>query len=352
MKKLYPFCKNSLWGYIDQFGKEVIPPTFTSARPFRGGLARVMIEHSKNVHGIEAFINVDGVVEIGPGPPETGYARYEIWKEHINHGASPEWAYGDFASKRALFRDLTMRKGVGYIDDNGRLVAMGFSDGYDFSDDAAIVFLGSRHRVPAIIDVHGTELSRPNVEWCGYLAEGVAVFARDVDGRELFGYVDVHGRILIDATYLSAYQFVNGVAQVRTESGIGFIDRLGNFIMEPLLQECSHFSDGRALVVKTDSSYLISQNGELLTLVDIDFSNAWIEEGGCGIFLIGKRTNGTEKYSYVGPSGELLCPFDLDVAHPFDDGLALVRRNNMTQYLDSCGIVIWETSSWPLRLDL
>jgi hypothetical protein len=349
MKTLYPICEDGLWGYINYGGSKAIVNRFLFARPFRDGLAQVVLNHDKNIHGAAAFINTDGEVKIGPGPPKIGYERYGIWSEHFEHGALPEWGYRDFSSGRALFRDWSMHRGVGYIDDFGRLVAMGFNDGSDFVDGRAIVNIRKgRRNVPTFIDKDGNVLGDVEADWCGYLSEGRAVYSKDVNGRQLLGYVNTRGHIEIEAQYRGASAYSSGLARVVTDSGTGFIDVEGHYVVSPELREATEFSAGVALVVEDDRTYLIDQRGGFVCGVNLDASDIWTAECSEGMFLVGGVVDGDERQGFVRADGVLICPFQCDLANPFDNGLALVSRNGRAQYLNTHGEVVWETDDWKI----
>ena len=349
MGSLYPICDGNAWGYIDATGSVAIECQYLSAQPFCCGLARVVIPHSKNENGTSAFIDANGNIEIGPGPPKAGYDGYESWNELLEHGATPNWAYGDFANERAIFRDLTMHRGVGYITRSGRLICLGFNDGYDFSNNVAIVFLESKFRKPAFIDSEGNVTVTPDVLWCGHLSEDFAVFSKQIDGRKMFGYLDVEGQAAVDAKFVSASKFSHGIALVRTTSGFGFIDASGSYVVHPTLRDASNCSDGYALAFDSGEGYILNSRGETVSNVDLDVdADLWIEEAEDGMFLVGADVDGEERYGFVDPGGKPIVGLTLKSAYPFRNGLALVSQNEYVRYIDSSGEVIWESKDWKL----
>ena len=67
-----------------------------------------------------------------------------------------------------------------------------------------------------------------------------------VEGNYLWGFIDKTGRNVIPPQFLDVYQFSDGLAAVRTDSGWGFINTSGNFVIQPQLKSASWFREGLA----------------------------------------------------------------------------------------------------------
>ena len=88
----------------------------------------------------------------------------------------------------------------------------------------------------------------------------------DVDvteDKQLTGYEDLAGRAVIDARFEEALPFVDGLAQVKSDEGVGFIDADGRVVV-PL--EFDHallrFSRDRTVAVDDGKAWLIDTTGQ------------------------------------------------------------------------------------------
>ncbi len=66
--------------------------------------------------------------------------------------------------------------------------------------------------------------------------------------EKLWGYIDKKGDFVIEPQYHDAWDFHEGLAVVKVEWARGYIDKTGHFIIEPQFQYAGPFIDGKALV--------------------------------------------------------------------------------------------------------
>jgi hypothetical protein len=205
-----------------------------------------------------------------------------------------------------------MRYGV--LDTKGKLAippiylhATMFGDG--------LAWVVEPNGAPKAINTRGKEIfTMSDAEYVMAFSEGVAPFAKVVDGELLFGYVDKKGNVVIEPAWPGAFPFSNGLAAVGTdeenewgyinhkgEMAIaaqfylgsmftdegyaavatskdlrGVIDKKGTFVVNPKYQEVK--LDGDRFIVKEDDKFsLINRKGE--TLIQPEFKDLLIFNG-------------------------------------------------------------------------
>jgi hypothetical protein len=101
--------------------------------------------------------------------------------------------------------------------------------------------------------------------------------------RELYGFIDTTGRVVVETTHAAALPFNEGLAAVRSGSGQwGFIDATGRVAIDFRFLDASPFSDGVATV----------------------------------------RDLASGKWGVIDPTGRVVRPFNLSSADPFHEGVA------------------------------
>ena len=281
-------------GFIDETGKIVIPPRFVLSTQFSEGLAWVRTE---------AFI---GFID------QSGRVVIEL----------PESFSFGFREGLAALRTKT---GSGFIDKTGRFIdtkryekVESFSDG--FAAVAESYWAGAKY---GFINKSG-ELAiplrfeaRPDSFEGNILSsftEGLAPIAF----KNLYGYIDHKGDVVIPPIFREAGQFAEGLASVtKANYERGYIDKAGLFVIK--------LASGRGGPF----------NGGLATLaVEID---------------------GRTKMGYIDRTGKTIIEPKFDAAFDFVDGIAEVYFSEkvtsaagpVTQtghgYIDRAGRFIWRS---------
>jgi WG containing repeat len=131
-------------------------------------------------------------------------------------------------------------------------------------------------------------------------SEGVARVL--VDGK--WGYIDREGNFSINPRYTLALDFRSGVASASVENRgpFGFIDRSGSFCIEPAYTYPKYFAEGLAAV----------------TLA------------------------GQSSHHFINMRGERAFPGEYLGAHEFRDGLSRVSTLETIAYIDHQGKTVWE----------
>lgn len=137
-----------------------------------------------------------------------------------------------------------------------------------------------------------------------------------VEDNSKWGYIDSNGDLLINPQFDSADDFSEGYASIEINNKFGYIDKAGKVMIKPEFDYAKSFSEGIAVV-----RIGINPNTDLI------------------------------KYGFINKKGEILWPsknnedeiiegYNYDYAESFSDGLALVRKNGKTGYIDKNGDVV------------
>lgn len=247
--------ENGLWGYIDCKGNLVIPGTYTWAEDFRGNyaLARLIPEGEPvEEYGYFGIIDTSGQWVLPP-------AYYDV----LSVSDSGDWANGRDAGiyyivdgwkkgSKAGFFDIPSGFFSGLIYDHVDIEwtehtdseyigvtmdgKLGFvrrttgeivipcqytpDDSRDFCGDYCMVMPYETKAADGwiLIDRQGNEVPLPeNCYAASTFHDGLAVIWDSV--RDLYGYIDRLGNVVIEPQYLYAYDFSEGLACVHLQTG-------------------------------------------------------------------------------------------------------------------------------------
>lgn len=115
----------------------------------------------------------------------------------------------------------------------------------------------------------------------------------------------------------------------------GFINKNGNWIVPPTLDEPSEFIDGLAKIVKNGKLYFIDTTGAILSTISYSNVND-ISEG----FAIVYTEN--SMCFFINKFGKKLSNVEYERAHPFHEGIAAVRVDDKWGFIDTNGKMIIE----------
>lgn len=207
------------WGYINQQGELAIQPRFSAAGPFSRGLAHVSrIENSMTTGGL---IDSAGNMRIPAFYPED--ASIDVW--------STLRLYRALRGPRELVPVRT-QPGFAYAARDGRVAIREprFGAGQEFSEDRAAVMIAGR------------------------------------GGPAHWGYIDPGGKLVIEARFLQARPFSEGLAAVKDGVGrAGYLKRDGRWAIPPaFFEEADDFREGRARVRINGFHGYIDSSGSLL----------------------------------------------------------------------------------------
>lgn len=251
---------------------------------------------------------------------------------------------------------------LGYIDSIGEEVFTGKFDILERNYHSGLVFF-QKGRKRGFLDLNGN-IAFTNKELWGSFSEGLLPY-KDKTG---FYYLNTKGQKEIDLQMLEMpegkdiseiYSFKNGLALVRIKNiGFddsqgegscivfaenvnlypgnwlyGFIDKTGNWAINPNLESATSYNDSISIVEKSAETFFINTDGEFITKLDKNV----------GDYSQGYAIVYTDQGSYfVNKLGERLGNQIFQRVNPFSDGMASIQVENKWGFIDSTGTIVIE----------
>ena len=152
---------------------------------------------------------------------------------------------------------------------------------------------------------------------------------------ELWGYVDRHGREVVECKWRSVGHFSEYMAAVQdTNRKVGFVDVNGYIAIQCKWEEAWPFREGVAKVQNEKLLGLINHSGEMVTPC------MWKAMGEMNEGLISVRDD-NGKCGYIDKSGKVVIPCKWREAWSFKMGLAVVQDwNKRLGFIDTSGEVV------------
>jgi hypothetical protein len=290
---LFPVMSHGKGGFIDHYGKIVIPLCFDAVGDFSDGLARFERD------GNWGYIDTSGSVVIQPRFP---------WAEEFSEG---------LARVQVLGSTLGVDGRWGFIDKTGAVVIPPeYKEGY-----------GEKSNIGS----DGTDDS---------FHDGLA----KVELGGMTGYIDRTGKVAIQPEFTYAYPFSEGLAAVTRsrsgDDGWGYIDTSGRWVVEPQFEWGSSFRDGLASVNRTQKCGYVDRTGKLVLVPspspgEKDCAAVWGDfSGGLSRWKFGK------KYGFINRTGQVVIKPKYDLAFHFSEGLAAVKIGDKWGYIDTSGSMV------------
>ena len=276
-------------GFINKFGKIVIPEVFDDARPFKENRAAV---YSKDYRSW-GFVDINGELVIP--------LRYSLVNDFKNGVAlvTPN------NSNNQIFID---KNGNKIMDFKGDYMSEYFSDSLISNDPLGSLihhFFDNKGKLKLTINY---KISSNNYENNTLGFDNGTLLVEN--NKKQIGLLNKKGLIIVPfGKYYRISKFSEGIASVQDAKGYwGFIDTNGNEIIKPQFYQCHSFSDGLCAVKKINGWGFIDKNGQV-KIERINFE-----------YLNGKYT--------------------FDVINDFKNGLNFLRNsrnNNYRLFFDKSG---------------
>lgn len=218
---------NGTYGYINEQGRIVVPPRYTSATNFNDGIA--IVEEALT----SGYINVSGKLIDG----------------QMHHSTLTPFNDGV-----GVFEENGIYK---FIDKNGLIIASGFNGAGHFTDGLAPVQRGLHW---SLISKTGKTMRKLDFDRVESSSEGLAEVTKD--GKK--GFMNATGDLVIPLQFAATRPFSNGLAavskspnnQARLKTAIAaqkwsctFIDRTGRIAFENRFEGAKIFKEGLAPVL-------------------------------------------------------------------------------------------------------
>lgn len=299
--------------YIDTSGSIIIDATkYSDARSFSSGLAAV-----RNSHGLYGFMNIEGREAIEP--------RFDEVRSFSD----------DLAI--AVFRTSDQSVTRGFIDKTSNFILKpDFDILYDFSEGIAVC---RRHKDFFFINKNGEitfrcQKDKLELEYFGEqkFSEGL-IAAKNVETGK-FGFLNKFGDFVIEPIYNNAASFSEGLARISiikdNRELLGFINHEGDAVIEPVFdidfdfeKSTTGFSEGMASLVdgtSWDLDYIyIDMKGAIV------LRPKYMLPGSFKSGLAVVYDEGLNTYGFIDKSGDPVIPAKYGMANSFSEGLAIVE---------------------------
>lgn len=164
-----------------------------------------------------------------------------------------------------------------------------------------------------------------------------------VPGKNLFGFFNHKGKMVIPTIYSSAFAFSEGLAAVSKNGKFGFIDSKGNNVIPYQYDDISPFVNGTASVIVADTidgsihkiSFIINRKGEKISE---NFDYIGWRNRKSEMLMVARRGN---KWGFINGLGEVKIPFIFDeyrnqssVFSSVSDHIVSVLKNGKWGFVD------------------
>lgn len=226
------FASKNGVGFLNNKGKVIISPTHLHAEGFFNG--RCIVANDDQKYGV---IGLDGKTVVKP--------TYDF--------------IDNFSCGLAYF---SKNGKIGFMDINGgTVIEPTFTNATAFKDGTAKVLREGR-KYHSIIDIYNKELfSIRRFQTIEPFSESLAA----VKIKELWGFVDTTGEIVIPPIYNKTLGFSGGLAAVQYDNNRwGFIDGRGKVAITPSFSEARSFREGLAAVRRMNEWGFIDKAGKFI----------------------------------------------------------------------------------------
>ncbi|NJK30485.1 MAG: WG repeat-containing protein [Acaryochloris sp. SU_5_25] len=210
----------------------------------------------------------------------------------------------------------TTRPDYGFIDETGVVIAGPFYEAESFSDGLAMV----REKIDSpvsYINRQGEVAIQTKFEYGESFSDGLAKVHW---GRGHDGFIDKTGKLLLKNSPFRAGPFGHGIAIAVTTSGLGWVNKQGQFVLEPKFT----FHGSELEVYRAPSFH------DGLELMNLGGSLADKESDWRGGIIGGE-------WIYLNRQGDVVVKGEFTSAQPFSEGLAPVHDGNHWGYIDRNG---------------
>ena len=149
---------------------------------------------------------------------------------------------------------------------------------------------------------------------------------------ERWGFINREGEFIINPQFESADFFSDGLARVRSGGRMGYINKRGEFVIPAAFRDGTPFNDGAAFVV-SDGGHptAIDREGNVLFILSAA-EHVSVFSDGLAMFI---AQNG--QHGFVDTRGTVVISPQFDRATPFHGGFARIWRNDEVGFIDRNG---------------
>lgn len=166
-----------------------------------------------------------------------------------------------------------------------------------------------------------------------------------------FGFIDVKGNEVIPCSFERAYSFAEGLALVRKGDKYGYINTKAEFVVAPSYDDGEHFACGVALVEKGNKEYVIDKEGNVAFSQDGNKSSFLSDQFSDNLIPVIRENGRKIVVGYLNTKGEEIIPFEYQYGLGFENGNAVVMKDNKVYNINTKGEILGEVSSSEILID-
>lgn len=254
------------FGFIDRQGDLAIPAELNKALPFSDGWAPALKGRYRGYLDTEGQWHLRGMYQKirpfqgGLGVVRDANGRYELIDREGNNQLPTSYQNIRWTGTWPV---VVLHDGEWYFvgRDGGRGIGGTFRQLYPSQEG---IYLATPDRKTwRFINTKRETLFELTADWVMPVSDGAAV----VKVGNLFHFVDMTGKKIGDKQFKSIIKpgFTEGLAGVRGDNGkVGFIDKTGEYAIEPRFNQAEPFHNGLALVTLQGRLMYINHDGEII----------------------------------------------------------------------------------------
>lgn len=309
------------WGYINSTGKVVIDLQFELAFNFQEGLATI------KQGGKYGYIDKTGRFVIEP---------------KFDFASSFHEGFASVGNRQMRNGELTWRRSHGYINTTGQFVINPqFDQAYDFRQGQAIVVVDDKQH---LINKSGKRLTQEEFDRIEQIYLD-STRLRIIKMKGKYGFMEVHEDcvLAIPPRFDAVRPFSENLAPAKVDGKWGFIDRSGQWAIEPQFRAVYGFSSGLA-AVDTGENLLgnnwgfIDKTGNFMIEPQFREIRYGFADGTDNLVCARKR----KRWGYIDKTGEFVIEPRFDGIGSFSHGFANVRIGEKTGCIDRSGNIVIE----------
>ncbi len=331
-----------LYGYVDQYGKWLLQPQYTTTTPFVQNWAIVSIISGNEEEKQQVWQIIDKKGQVNPAfaqlvqenifCQETDGVFFRCGKrvESDDPFTPPTWTFGLYDCDGEeifppIYQKLSLpQEGLctakinnkfGFYDINGNAVIPAqYENAQNFSEGMAAVRQNGKW---GFINREGTMVIAPTYEEVQSFSEGFAA----VKQNGQWGFVDVSGKVVIVPQYSEVKGFHEETAAVKQDEQWGVLNQRGEILIPCQYQQVQSACDGRICVQNGEYYGYFDTNGQ--QCIDFLFTYAKDFHEGYAVAV-----NRDEQYGLIDSYGKTILDFDYRYISDVTDGTAICQCKN------------------------